>query len=237
MIKVTSNPTNSRDRSIVTFFRHDFRSCVDVEQLHFPGVSAEEEPLLTLREGRRGESSVRFRVSVCSHGSEFRVNEFPVETTAIESAVLRKRGAVQNARGDRSWSRSFVTRFRTPMRVEKRERRTNDDRIWTDRVLFAQVVRHDRVQRHLGRLRQERTRLEFAQDRRGKISTASVGLLANEDWGLGSRGRMAGGERGGGMGDAAYAITGSTAKSFMAYEDGSLIGGGGVAGRQRRAGR
>ena len=130
---------------VVAFFGHDFRRRVDVEQLHFPRKSAEEKPLLTLREGRRGECSVRFRVSIRPHGPEFRVDEFPVEAAAVEAAELRKSGAVQDARSDGRGRRTFVTWFRTSMWIKKRKGWADDDWVRADGVLLPQIVRHDRV--------------------------------------------------------------------------------------------
>ena len=47
-------------------------------------------------------------------------------------------------------------------------------------MLFAQVIRHDRVQSHFRRLRHERPRLQFSQDRRWQIRAATAGFLPDE---------------------------------------------------------
>ena len=174
------------DGSVVAFLRHKFSSGVDIVQLHFSSVGAEEEPLLTLREGDGGERAVLLRVPIRADGAELGVDEFPVETSAVEAAILREGGAIEKASGDGSGRAALVARFRTPMLIEERKGRTNDDRIPTDGVLLPQIVRHDRVQRHFRRLRHQRPRLQFSQYGRREIRAAPAGFLPDEYRRLGS---------------------------------------------------
>ena len=180
-----SSHHDSRYSGVVTFLGHEFRRGVDIVQLHFSHVSAEKQPLLTLRKGHRSEGSVLFRVSICPNGPEFGVNELPVETSPVQTSVLRESGAIQQARRDGRRRAALVPRLGTSMRVEERKGGTNHDGITADGVLLPQIISHDRVQRHFWRLRHQRSRLQLSQNRRWKICAAAAGFLPDKHRRLG----------------------------------------------------